>query len=334
MYDVRCTMYDFHQFTISPCHHFTLSPFHHFLMKEEIRRLALELGFDVCGFAAARPMDHLRDFYGQFINEERQASMAYLKRYTTQRLDPDILLPGVKTVIALLMNYYPPELITEQDNFIISKYAYGKQYPPYIKKKLKPLAEFIDSSGKTTSKSKIFVDSGPVLEKAWAGRCGIGWQGKNTVIINPSRGSFFFIGIILTSLEIEPDAAETDHCGTCTRCMEACPTGAIDRPYQLNIRRCISYCNIVDKGEMADDIRLKLGHRIFGCDICQDVCPYNRFAKPTAEKHFHPSEALKNMRRNDWLSLTEAEFKTLFEESSVSERGYEGLLRNVMECCR
>ncbi|MCX6285607.1 MAG: tRNA epoxyqueuosine(34) reductase QueG [Bacteroidetes bacterium] len=299
-------------------------------MKEEIRQRALELGFDVCGFAEARPLDYLRNFYNQFIDEDRQATIAYLKRYAPQRLDPEVLLPGVKTVIALLINYYPPELIPEEDNFIISKHAHGKRYPPLIKTKLNQLTRFVDSFDKTGCTSRLFVDSGPVLEKTWAQRCGIGWQGKNTVIINPSRGSFFFIGIILTTLEIEPDRPETDHCGTCTRCMEACPTGALDRPYQLDIRRCISYCTIVDKAEMPDDVRSNLGGRIFGCDICQDVCPYNRDAMSTSETHFHASEALKKMRRNDWINLTKDQFNELFAGTSVGEKGYEGLMKNVM----
>jgi len=299
------------------------------VMKEHIRQYAVEAGFDVCGFAAARPLDHLRSFYEHFIEEDRQASVSYIKRYASERLDPEKLLPGVKTVIAMLINYYPPELLPKEDNLIISKYAYGKVYPPFIKTKLARLATLVDSFDKAGNKSRIFVDSGPVLEKAWAIRCGIGWQGKNTVIINPSRGSFFFIGIILTSLGIEPDEPETDHCGNCTRCMEACPTGAIDRPYQLDIRRCISYCTISNKGEIPDDVRPKLGGRIFGCDVCQDVCPFNRFSKPTSEAYFHPSEALKKMRRNDWINLTEAQFNALFPGSPVMEKGYQRFMRNV-----
>ena len=346
-------------------------------MNEEIRRRALELGFDACGFAAARPLDHLRDFYRHFLDEERQATMAYLDRYAPQRIDPELLLSGVKTVIAVLINYYPPELLSGDDNFVISKYAYGKRYPQLIKTKLQPLAAFVDSIGKagssskifvdsgpvleklsgslggagTTSKifvdsgpaleklsgslggagttSKIFVDSGPVLEKAWAQSCGIGWQGKNTLIINPSMGSFVFIGIILTSVEIEPDKKKADHCGSCTRCMDACPTGAIDRPYQLNIRRCISYGTLVKNAEMPAEVRAKLDGKIFGCDICQDVCPYNRKVKPTTETWFHPSEALKRMRRNDWINLTKEQYEDWFASDALGDMGYEGLMKNV-----
>ena len=299
------------------------------MMKEQIRKKALELGFDACGFAPAVPIDNLKEFYDGFLGEHRQATMGYLERYAEQRLDASLLLKGVKTVIAVLMNYNPPQLIPEEDNFIISRYAYGKRYPPFIKPKLSQLAGFVDSIGGAGNTSRVFVDSGPVLEKAWAQRCGTGWQGKHTIVINSSMGSFFFIGIIFSTLEVEPDKPETDHCGNCKRCMEACPTGAIDRPYQLKISRCISYCTLVKDADMPDDVRSKLGKRIFGCDICQNVCPFNRFAKPTTEAHFHPSEALKRMRRNDWINLTEEKFKELFTGSSIGEKGYEWLMRKV-----
>ena len=299
-----------------------------FLMKEQIRQHALDLGFAACGFAEARPLDDLRDFYRHFLEEERQATMAYLQRYAPQRLDPDVLLPGVRTVLAVLMNYYPPSFIPEEDNFILAKYAPGKRYPPYIKRKMEPLLALISSLGDNVQ-SKIYVDSGPVLEKAWAQRCGMGWQGKHTIIINPSMGSYFYIGIILTTLDLEADLPQKDHCGHCTKCMEACPTGAIDRPYQLDIRKCITYCTTVKNTEMPRDVSRNLRGRIFGCDICQDACPYNRFSKPTTDPHFHPSGALLKMRRNDWINLSKERFDELFEGTSVEESGYERLMRNI-----
>ncbi len=299
------------------------------MMKEEIRKRAIELGFDACGFAAADPLDDRKDFYNGFLREQRQANMAYLERYASQRLNPELLLEGVKTVISVLVNYYPPSKLTEEDNFIISKYAYGKRYPPFIKAKMEPLAAFIDSLNPEGIKSKIFVDSGPVLEKAWSHLCGIGWQGKNTLLINPRMGSYFFLGIIMTTLELEPDKPEKDHCGNCTKCMDACPTGALDRPYELDISRCISYCTIVKNAEMTEAVRSNLGGRIYGCDICQDVCPFNRFARPTRESHFHPSAELMAMRRNDWLNLTEQKFNELFAGGSIAEKGYERLMRNI-----
>jgi len=299
-------------------------------MKEQVRKYALETGFDVCGFAKAEPLEQLRDFYGTFLGEHRQATMAYLRRYAPQRLDPAELLPGVKTVIGVLVNYFPPELIPAEDNFTVSKYAYGKRYPPYIKPKLEQLASFVNSLSQGVS-SSVFVDSGPVLEKIWAQRCGIGWQGKHTIVINRAGGSYFFIGIILTTLELEPDTAEADHCGNCSRCMEACPTGAIDRPYELDIRRCISYCTLVKNAEMPEEVRAKLGGRIYGCDICQDVCPFNRFAKPTSHSVFHLSEDLKSMRKKDWLNLTEEQYERMFAGTSLGELGYERLMRNIRD---
>jgi len=289
----------------------------------------LELGFSACGFAEARPLDDLRDFYRHFLEEGRQATMDYLERYATQRIRPADLLHGVKSVIAVLMNYYPPFLIPEEDNFILSKYAAGKRYPPFIKRKMEPLADLIASLEEGT-RSKIYVDSGPVLEKAWAMRCGIGWIGKHTIVVNPGGGSYFYIGIILTTLEIEPDRPETDHCGNCKRCMEACPTGAIDRPYQLNIRRCITYCTTVKNAVMTDEVRNNLKDRIYGCDICQDACPFNRFALPTKETHFHPPEALMTMRKKDWINLGREQFKELFAGTPVEENGYERLMRNIL----
>lgn len=256
--------------------------------------------------------------------------MAYLERYRDQRLDPELLLPGVKTVIAVLENYYPRVLQDENDNFIFSKYAYGKRYPPYIKKKMEPLAEAIRKLGEGVQ-TRIFVDSGPVLEKAWAMRCGIGWVGKHTIVVRPGAGSFFYIGIILTTLDLEPDQPEKDHCGNCTKCMDACPTGAIDSPYNLNIRKCITYCTSVKNAEMPEEVRQNLNGRVYGCDICQDACPHNRFASPTPDPHYHASEEFLNMRRSDWLSLSPQKFEELFRGGSVEESGYERLMRNFRD---
>ncbi len=298
-------------------------------MKEQIRKHALQLGFDACGFATVRPLDHLKKFYDQFIKEERQASVGYLKRYAAERLHPDMVLPGGRTVIACLINYYPPELLVEEDNFIISKYAYGNDYPQLIKGKLHQLAAFIDTLTGQAVTSKVFSDSGPVLEKAWAQQCGVGWQGKNTILVNRKGGSFFFIGILLTTLETEPDLPETDHCGNCNKCISACPTGAIDRPYQLDIRKCISYCTLVKNAEMIPEVGSRLGGKIYGCDICQDACPYNRFALPTPETYFHPSDALKKMRKNDWIHLTEEQYELWFSGKALGDIGYQRLMKNI-----
>ncbi|MFH1296833.1 MAG: tRNA epoxyqueuosine(34) reductase QueG [Bacteroidota bacterium] len=297
-------------------------------LHEDIRNKALQLGFSHCGFAKAEPLESLRPFYTKFTGQKQHAGMDYLERYTEQRLHPELLLPGVRTVIALLMNYYPEEVIPEKNNFIIAKYAYGGDYAPFIKEQLKRLAAFLDSSV-PGSRSRIFIDSGPVLEKTWAQRCGVGWQGKHTVVINEREGSFFFIGIILTTHHLEPDEPERDHCGNCTRCIDACPTDALHTPYQLEINRCLSYHTIVNRGEVPSAIRGRFRHRIFGCDICQDVCPFNRVAKPHRESHFLPLPALMALRKPEWLSMKEEEFMGIFCHSEIKRTGYQTLKRNM-----
>jgi len=224
------------------------------VVKDSITKKATELGFSQCGFARYEPLEHIRSFYSNFVAEKRFATFQYLERYAAQRLNPELLLPGVRTVICVTMNYYPPTQIPEEDNLIISRYAYGRDYQTLIRKRLDNLTGFMRSTF-GDQHTMAFVDSGPVLEKAWAQHCGIGWQGKHTLVINKSGGSFFFIGIILTDLEIGPDRPETDHCGTCEKCVKACPTGALDTPYQLDIPRCISYLTIENKSDIPVNLK-------------------------------------------------------------------------------
>ena len=295
---------------------------------DQIRSKALALGFSHCGFAKAEPLESLRPFYLDFTGQKRYAGMKFLERYTEQRLNPELLLSGVRSVIAVLMNYYPEELIPEEDNFIVAKYAYGMDYQPLIKERLNVLKEFMDNSFPGTL-SRTFIDSGPVLEKAWAQRCGVGWQGKHTVVINKENGSFLFIGIILTTLNLDVDEPETDHCGKCTRCIDACPTGALDSPYQLEINRCLSYHTIENRGLIPDAVRGKFHNRIFGCDICQDACPYNRFSKPQQEEHFRLQPGTRKLKKTHWLNMTEEEFDQIFQHSEIKRTGYQTLKRNM-----
>ncbi len=297
-------------------------------MTAAIRQEALRLGFSACGIAKAVDFPSLRPFYTNFIARGAHQSFSYLERYTEQRLNISLLMPEVSSVIAVLMNYYPPELIPEEGNYIISKYAYGSDYPPLIKPRLAALQSFLEQNF-GASHTKIFVDSGPVLEKAWAMRCGVGWQGKNTLIINKNLGSYFFIGLILTSLELEANPPETDRCGSCERCVRACPTGALNTPYQLEIGKCISFHTIENKGAVPEEIKKNLNDRIYGCDICQDECPYNQFAIPSTEPAFSPSEELKSMRKKDWESLTQEQFDRLFRNAAVKRTGYQKLMRNI-----
>jgi epoxyqueuosine reductase len=299
-----------------------------FDLKEQIRQEALRLGFSFCGFARCEPLEELRPFYSNFIKRESRTELGYLESNLEKRLHPELLLQGAKSVIALMMNYFPKEVVPEADNFIISKYAYGGDYHQLIRERLNLLTNQIKQlSGNFNA--RLFVDSGPMLEKAWSQKCGVGWQGKNTLIINKSAGSFFFIGIVLTDLELEPDPPETDHCGKCDKCVKACPTGALDTPYQLKITKCIAFLTIESKEEIPDSLKEKLSDRIYGCDICQDACPYNFFATPHSVMEFLPPRSLLSMRKRDWLKLSETDFDQLFENSPVKRAGYQRLMRNI-----
>lgn len=296
--------------------------------KDIIRAKALSLGFSHCGFAEPNFPEVIKDRYHQFVDEHRYAHLSYLRRYEPERMNPELLLPGVKTVIALVLNYYPVEILPEEDNFIISKYAYGKDHHLMLKERLSAFRSFLAEAFPGCS-SRSFYDSGPVMEKLWARRCGIGWQGKNTVIITRDGGSFFFIGVVLTDLEVKPDIPGADHCGTCEKCLRACPTGALEKPYQLTISRCISYHTIENRGGIPEEMQGKFRDRIFGCDICQDVCPFNRFAKPHREPDFLPAPELVQWRKKDWLALQEVVFNRLFANSAVLRTGYRTFIRNM-----
>ncbi len=297
-------------------------------MKDLIKSNALESGFSHCGIARIGKLDEIRPRYAAFLQRNGHASMKYLETYFEKRMNPELVMAGTRSVITVLLNYYPPEIIAEEDNYVISKYAYGRDYHLEMRERMAKLVGIMkDQFGEFSAKA--FVDSGPVLEKAWAQRCGVGWQGKNTLIINKTGGSFFFIGIILTDLDLEPDLPESDHCGTCNACVTACPTGALDMPYQLNIVRCISYQTIENREEIPSMISERLNGRIYGCDACQDVCPYNRFARPHNIPGFLPSDRLKKMRKQDWTCLDEPGFSDLFAESGVKRVGYERFIRGI-----
>jgi epoxyqueuosine reductase len=300
-------------------------------LEETIKEASKKLGFSFCGIAKAEQLEQLRPFYSGFIAKDGHAGFNYLKNHVEKRLNPELVFGGTKSVIALMMNYYPAEIIPPEDNFIISKYAYGKDYHPIMRDRMNLLVSFLQSQT-SDFQAKSFVDSGPVPEKFWAQRCGVGWQGKNTLIINKSAGSFFFIGIIFTNIALKPDVAESDHCGDCRRCIDACPTGALHEPYQLDIRKCISYYTIEKKEPLPQELAKNLNDRIFGCDICQDVCPYNRFSKPNSEPGFTPSAGLPEMKKNDWINLTEETFHRMFSGTPIERTGYEQFMRNIQKC--
>jgi epoxyqueuosine reductase len=296
--------------------------------KIKIKTKALELGFSFCGFAKAGSLDRERDFFISYLREKRNAGLHYLERDPEKRIDPRILFEGTQTVTGLLLNYFPAEIIPEENNFIISKYAYGKDYHKVVKKRTHSLIQFMKEEFGPL-KAKSFIDHGPVLEKAWAKQCGLGWTGKNTLLINPERGSFHFIAIILTDLQIDPDSPGTDHCGDCRLCLDACPTGALENAYELNPLKCLAYLTIENQSVIPEELKDEFHDRIYGCDICQDVCPYNRFAVPHAVPEFLPGPKLRSYRKINWFHLTEAQFEILFRHSAIHRIGYEKLMNNI-----
>ncbi len=255
-------------------------------------------------------------------------NMHYLEKNKEKRYDPSKLVDNARSVITVLYNYYPNEKLPENDNYKLSKYAYGKDYHYIIKEKLRALLAAVEEkTGRRTA--RIFVDSAPVLDRAWARQSGLGFIGKNTMLINKKTGSFYFIGHIIIDLELDYDNPETgNYCGTCTLCIDACPTQAL-QPFQLDARKCISYITIENRDKIPEDFRGKMNNWIFGCDICQDICPWNRFSIPHTEPLFEPSEALASMKKVNWESLDKSQFKTLFKNSAVERAGFNGLKRNI-----
>lgn len=254
--------------------------------------------------------------------------MSYLENYFDKRLDPRLLVPGAKSVVSLIYNYFPKENISEDGNYKIARYAYGKDYHDVIREKLK---EFVDRIREEIGQvdGRVFVDSAPVMERVWAANSGLGWIGKNSLLLNRSMGSFFFIAELIIDLDLEADAAVGDYCGTCTACMDACPTDAIPQPYTVDGSRCISYLTIELKEEIPSEFKGKFENWIFGCDICQEVCPWNRFSKPHNEPAFEPSDQLRGFTKKDWNELTEDVFKQVLGKSAIKRAKLSGLQRNI-----
>ena len=292
-----------------------------------IREEALRLGFFQCGFSKAGFLEEEAPLLERWLNNNMQGSMSYMENYFDKRLDPTKLVEGAKSVISLLLNYYPAGEISSS-NGQISKYAYGEDYHHVIKDKIKQLIEFINEEiGEI--QGRAFVDSAPVMDKAWAKKSGLGWIGKNSNLINKKQGSFFFIAELISDLELEYDSAVPDFCGTCRRCMDACPTDAISQAHVVDGSRCISYFTIELKDQIPAEMKGKFNDWIFGCDICQDVCPWNRFSKPHAEPLFYPSKDLLNIKDADWKEITDETFKKVFGKSAIKRSGLKGLLRNI-----
>lgn len=291
--------------------------------------MALELGFDLCGFAKAEKLDQDAFILEKWLSEGKNGKMDYMANHFDLRVDPTILVPGAKSVITLTQNYYPSKLQNQEDP-LIAKYAYGQDYHEVIRNKLKKLMFRIrEEIGQVEGRG--FVDSAPVLERSWALRSGLGWIGKNGNIINPKKGSFFFIATLITDLALEADAPfNTDHCGTCTRCIDQCPTEAILPNKVLDASKCISYFTIeLREALIPEHMNGKFKNWIFGCDICQDVCPWNRFAKPNQEPAFKPISGLLEMKEKDWQEMTEENFKQIFKNSPMKRTKFMGIKRNL-----
>lgn len=293
-----------------------------------VKEKARQHGFDFCGIAEAEFLEEEAPRLEQWLSQQMHGQMHYMANHFDKRLDPRRLVDGARSVITLLYNYFPEEDLARSDNYKISKYAYGQDYHFVIKAKLRSLVEELQQEiGEI--KGRVFVDSAPVLERAWAKRSGVGWVGKNSLLLTKQRGSFFFLAELITDLDLAPDGPVKDYCGTCTRCLDACPTDAIVEPYVVDGSKCISYYTIELRDEIPVGSRDKFENWIFGCDICQDVCPWNRHARPHHEPAFVPHPDLGSMEKQDWEEMTEEVFRRLFKKSAVKRAKYKGLKRNI-----
>lgn len=290
-----------------------------------IKEKALSLGFLNCGVSKAGFLEEDAPRLENWLNENRSGKMSYMQNHFDKRLDPTKLVEGSKSIISLLYNYYPREL-QKKNTYKIAKYAYGEDYHFVVKKKVWELLRFIQEEiGEV--KGRAFVDSAPILEKSWASKSGLGWLGKNGNLISKKTGSFFFLAELIIDLDLEYDTPTTDHCGTCKKCIEACPTNAIIKPYVVDGGRCISYFTIELKDEIPQGNHFK--DWMFGCDICQDVCPWNRFSKSHNEEKFLPHTDLLNYDKKQWEEITEEVFQTIFRKSAVKRTKFKGLQRNI-----
>ncbi|WP_233098699.1 tRNA epoxyqueuosine(34) reductase QueG [Aureibaculum flavum] len=293
------------------------------LIKAEAKRL----GFLSCGISKAEFLEAEAPRLEKWLNQNMNGEMSYMENHFDKRLDPTKLVEDSKSVISLLLNYYPEKEQVDH-TFNISKYAYGTDYHFVIKDKLKNLLTFIQTEiGEVNGRA--FVDSAPVLDKAWAAKSGLGWIGKHSNLLTQQVGSFYFIAELIIDLDLNYDAPTTDHCGTCTACIDACPTQAITDPYVVDGSKCISYFTIELKNEIPNSVKGQFDDWMFGCDICQDVCPWNRFSKPHQEPLFNPHPELLEMTKKDWTELTEDVFKRVFKKSAVKRTKFTGLQRNI-----
>ena len=293
-----------------------------------IKSKAKSLGFLSCGISQATFLEEEASNLEKWLNDGKHGKMKYMENHFDKRLDPRKLVPGAKSIISLTYNYFNDNFQKDKNAPKISKYAYGSDYHLIIKKKLKILFKelkknFGDING------RVFVDSAPIMEKPWAAKSGLGWIGKNTNLISQKIGSYYFLAEIIVDLEFEYDTPVTDHCGSCRACIDSCPTGALDIPYQIDASKCISYLTIELRDEIPSEFKGKMHNWAFGCDVCQDVCPWNRFSQKHNEPLFNPNEELIKMETKDWEELTEETFEVIFKNSAVKRTKFKGLKRNI-----
>lgn len=292
-------------------------------IKDEAKRL----GFLSCGISQAAFLEEEAPRLENWLNKNMQGEMRYMENHFDKRLDPTKLVDDSKSVISLLLNYYPSET-QNSESYKLSKYAYGTDYHFVIKDKLKQLLQHIQEEIGEVS-GRAFVDSAPVLDKAWAAKSGLGWIGKHSNLLTQQTGSFYFIAELIVDLDLEYDSITTDHCGTCTACIDACPTQAITEPYVVDGSKCISYFTIELKDQLPNSMKGSFDDWMFGCDVCQDVCPWNKFSKPHNEPLFNPHPELLEMTKKDWEEITQETFSKVFQKSAVKRTKFSGLTRNI-----
>jgi len=300
-----------------------------FNLSSDIKRKAKELGFSSCGISHAEELTEEARYLESWLNQDRHGKMNYMLNHFDKRIDPTKLVDGARSVISLSFNYYTEQKQSDPDAPKIAMYALGQDYHTVVRDRLEKLLEYIRSEAGDVN-GRCFVDSAPVLEKAWAQRSGVGWIGKNTNLLTKRQGSYFFLAEIIVDIDLEYDSPVKDYCGSCTQCIDACPTQAIYEPYKLDASKCISYFTIELKDQMLpDDYKGKFDNWMYGCDICQQVCPINSQARPHHVQEFEPLSDVLDMKKAEWEALTEDSFKKLFKHSAVKRTKYSGLKRNI-----
>ena len=298
------------------------------IISDKIKAEALRLGFSACGIAPAEKVaEKTQSFFDRWLSNHYQAGMKYLENYSDQRKDPRQLVKNARSIICVALNYYPYQKLREEQ-YQFAWYAYGKDYHDIMKQKLAALYSYICKELPFTE-GRSFCDTAPIHERYWAWRAGLGWIGKNTQLIIPQAGSCFFLGELVIDTELAYDTPGKSRCGNCIRCLQNCPANALEKPYTLNANRCLSYLTIENRGEIPVKSCSQMENRVYGCDECQKVCPWNRFAVPTNVPELQPSEKFLSMQPEEWEKLTEEEYRKLFKGSAVKRAKYEGLMRNI-----